>query len=34
MHSLKLFVDAVMPQLRKLEIDALHYPRADTVDSP
>jgi len=27
MLSLKLFVDAVMPQLRKLEIDALHYPR-------
>ncbi len=34
MNSLKLFVDAVMPKLRKLEIDALHYPRADTVDSP
>src|SRR5713226_1750847 len=29
MNSLGLFVERVMPELRKLEIDALNYPRAE-----
>jgi len=33
MNSLKLFVEGVMPELRKFEIDALNYPKAD-VEKP
>jgi len=29
MHSLGLFTDQVMPELKKLEIDALNYPTAE-----
>jgi hypothetical protein len=29
MHSLGLFTDQVMPELKKLEIDALNYPKAE-----
>jgi hypothetical protein len=29
MNSLRLFTDQVMPELKKSEIDALNYPRAE-----
>ena len=29
MNSLRLFTDQVMPELRKVEVDALNYPKAE-----
>jgi alkanesulfonate monooxygenase SsuD/methylene tetrahydromethanopterin reductase-like flavin-dependent oxidoreductase (luciferase family) len=29
MNSLRLFTDQVMPELKKFEVDALNYPRAE-----
>jgi hypothetical protein len=29
MNSLRLFTDQVMPELKKFEIDALNYPKAE-----
>jgi hypothetical protein len=29
MNSLRLFTNQVMPELKKLEIDALNYPKAE-----
>ena len=29
LNSLRLFTEQVMPELRKFEVDALNFPRAD-----